>query len=156
MLVAASLHTGCGSSDPYGRNLVVPEGSIYDEPAQVVRTLGYTIAHVDTIIGFIDAYNLRGGSRSQADRILLDVFTAVPSGQRVVTIAGQSLTQVHVVRGLGRISGRPTTPSFSLRQDAATLFEALGCAKIQMEQRMTPDGIELDVWCAVDRRSEDT
>jgi hypothetical protein len=86
-IVGATTLVGCSSRDPYGRNILVPEGSIYVEPTQEVGKLGYTIAHVDTIIGYIEAYRFHGGLDSEADRLLVDVFTTAATGRRIVSVA---------------------------------------------------------------------
>ncbi len=144
--------TACAAVDPYGRNLVVPEGTIFEEPAEAVAQLGFQITHVDTIIGYIDAYRLRGGLDGEADRMLVDVFTAPTTGRRVVTITAQTLEDALVVGPRAEVTGRSVTPSADVRQAAAAVLERLGCDDVLSEQRMTPDGIDFDVWCAGDQR----
>ena len=143
----------CGSRDPYARNLVVPVGSIYVEPAEEVKKLGYGIAHVDTIIGYIEAYRFHGGPGSEADRLVVDVFTAIATGRRVVSVTAQSFERVRPAEGFRRIVGQPTTLSLQARADAAKLMSALGCETVETEQHMTVDGIELEAWCAGERRT---
>lgn len=155
-LVGASVLVGCSSSDPYGRNILVPLGSIYVQPAEEVTRLGYSISHVDTIIGYIEAYRTHGGPGSLADRITVDVFIEVATGRRVTSVAAQTLESTGMPDAFGRIAGRPTTPSLQLRRDAAELLIALGCEEVETEQRMTVDGIEFEAWCAEDRRTEGT
>lgn len=145
---------GCGARGPYGRNIIVPEGSIYVQPAEEVTRLGYSITHVDTIIGYIEAYRTHGGPGSLADRITVDVFTAVATGRRVTSVAAQTLEWAGTVDAFGRIAGRPTTTSIQLRRDAAELLTALGCEEVETEQRMTINGIEFEAWCAEDRRTQ--
>ncbi len=152
-IVGATTLVGCSSRDPYGRNILVPEGSIYVEPTQEVGKLGYTIAHVDTIIGYIEAYRFHGGLDSEADRLLVDVFTTAATGRRIVSVAAQTLQRARTT-GFRRVTGQPTTPSRRVREDLATLLTALGCEEVETEQRMTTDGTELEAWCAGDRRTQ--
>ncbi len=146
----------CGSTDPYGRNVTVPEGSLYAQPAQELVNLGYSILHVDTIIGYIEAYRTRGGPQSEADRMTVDVYKEIRTGNTVVTIVAQSLERMRFINGMREISGRAGPPSLSLRQDAERLQRALGCPDVTTEQRMTPDGIELVVTCDTDTPADST
>lgn len=145
----------CGASTPYGRNLVVPAGSIYAAPAAEIQRLGYRLAHVDTIIGYIEAHRFRGGPGNIADRLVVDIYTRVSSGRRVVSAAAQTLEGALTGVGLSAIVGEPTTPSLDVRQDAVELLATLGCEHVETEQRMGPDGLELAVWCADNRAEQD-
>jgi hypothetical protein len=152
----ALLLLGCASSDPYGRNVVVPAGSIYEGPAEQLRRLGYVLAHVDTIIGYIEAYRLRGGREGTADHLVVDVYAPATTGPLVVTVVAQTLERVQMLGGREQVTGEPTAPSQTVRRDAEALLRTLGCRQVLLEQAMRVEGIELQVRCQDAETGADT
>lgn len=151
--------TACGAKSPDWRAALLA-GSIYAEPAQVVRELGYEVTDVDTIIGTLEARrwhgsrtSIRAGTRvRRADYMLLDIYTEVPSGDRVVRVVAQTVIVAQSTRTFGREAIIATeSPSASVREDARALLVALGCERVQLLQRMTGVyGPQIDAWCESD------
>lgn len=127
-------------------SVLVPEGSIYAEPAEHVRKLGYTIVYVDTNIGTFEALRWRerrattrtGTVRGRADFLIVDVYEDAPTRRVVVTVVAQTVTVFRSLR-----DSRPYSieaagpPSTTVRRHAEALLRALGCKQVQTERRLT-------------------
>ncbi len=142
MLVACA----CASHDPHDLSALIPEGSIYAEPAGLVRDMGYTIIYVDTNIGTFEALRWRGRRTSartgtvlgRADYLIVDIYEEPPAGQLVVNVTAQTVTVSRSLHDFRPYSIRATErPSGTVRQHAAALLRGLGCKQVQVEERRT-------------------
>jgi hypothetical protein len=137
---------------------IVPEGSIYAEPAASVKDLGYTIVYVDTNIGVLEALRWRGRRSStrsgtvagRADYLIIDIHEEVSSGRLVVSVVAQTVVVSRALQDFRPFTIRATDrPSGTVRQDAAALLQSLGCEQVESELHRTGVyGPRADVWCS--------
>ncbi len=147
----------CASHDPHDVSVLLPEASIYAEPARLVQDMGYTIVYVDTIIGVFEALRWRGrrvSTRSgtvtgRADFLTVDVYEDAPARRVVVTVVAQTVTASRSLRDLRSYSLRATErPTTTVLRHAEALLRALGCEHVHSELRLTGAyGPRADVEC---------
>jgi hypothetical protein len=147
----------CASRDPHDVGRVIPEESILIEPANWVRTRGYSIVYFDTNIGTFEALRWRerrsspqtGTTVGRADYLIIDLYDDPPTGRRVVTVIAQTVTVSRSVRESRQYGIRATDrPSGTVRRDAEALVRALGCEEVHSEERRTGVyGPRVDVSC---------